>query len=107
MTYANRYSIKEWSHDSADKEFLDNDKKTFEEFLEVVNSQSNFNKNGIIKAIPIIAYHDLDYDDRISGSTNVNLFDAEMKYLYDNGFTVLTIADLEYNENTHQLLISR
>jgi peptidoglycan/xylan/chitin deacetylase (PgdA/CDA1 family) len=107
LTYANRYSIREWSHDSADKEFLDNDEKTFEEFVEVVNSQSNFNKNGIIKAIPIIAYHDLDYDDRISESTNVNLFDAEMKYLYDNGFTVLTMAYLEYNENTHQLLISR
>jgi hypothetical protein len=36
----------------------------------------------------------------------VNLFDAEMKYLYDNGFTVLTMADLAYDESTHQLYIS-
>jgi hypothetical protein len=35
----------------------------------------------------------------------VNLFDAEMKYLYDNGFTVLTMADLAYDESTHQLYI--
>jgi hypothetical protein len=35
----------------------------------------------------------------------VNLFDAEMKYLYDNGFTVLTMADLGYDESTHQLYI--
>jgi hypothetical protein len=35
----------------------------------------------------------------------VNLFDAEMKYLYDNGFTILTMADLVYDESTHQLYI--
>jgi hypothetical protein len=28
-----------------------------------------------------------------------------MKYLYDNGFTVLTMADLAYDESTHQLYI--
>lgn len=110
LTYANRYSIREWSHDSADKKYLDNDQKIFEEFVKVINSQDNFNnnnENGIIKAIPIIAYHDLDYGDRISGSTDVNLFDAEMKYLYDNAFTVLTMADLEYDENTNLLYIKQ
>ena len=106
LTYANRYSIREWSHDSADKEYLDNDQRTFEEFVKVVNSQDNFNKNGIIKAIPIIAYHDLDYNGRIPGSADVNLFDVEMKYLYDNGFTVLTMADLGYNENDNYLFIN-
>jgi hypothetical protein len=105
LTYANRYSIREWSHDSVDKEYLDNDQTTFEKFVEVVNSQDNFNKNGIIKAIPIIAYHDLDYGERIPGSTDVNLFDAEMKYLHDNSFTVLTMADLGYDESTNQLYI--
>src|SRR5919106_6327266 len=110
LTYANRYSIREWSHDSADKKYLDNDQRTFEEFVKVVNSQDNFNnnnENGIIKAIPIIAYHDLDYGERIPGSTDVNLFDAEMKYLYDNAFTVITMADLGYDENTNQLYIKQ
>ena len=104
LTYANRYSIREWSHDSANKEY-DNDNKMYEEFVNVVNSQENFNGDGIIRAIPIIAYHDLDYGYRTPDSTNVNLFDAEMKYLYDNGFTVLTMADLGYDENTNQLYI--
>ena len=104
MTYANRYSIKEWSHDSANGDY-DNDNKLYEEFVNVVNSQENFNGDGIIRAIPIIAYHDLDYGYRTPDSTNVNLFDAEMKYLYDNGFTVLTMADLGYDESTHQLYI--
>ena len=105
LTYANRYSIREWSHSNADKENLNNDQKTFEEFVNVVNSQENFNRDGIIRAIPIIAYHNLDYGYRTPDSTNVNLFDAEMKYLYDNGFTVLTMADLGYDESTHQLYI--
>jgi peptidoglycan/xylan/chitin deacetylase (PgdA/CDA1 family) len=104
LTYANRYSIREWSHDSANGDY-DNDNKMYEEFVNVVNSQENFNGDGIIRAIPIIAYHNLDYGYRTPDSTNVNLFDAEMKYLYDNGFTVLTMADLGYDESTHQLYI--
>src|SRR5215203_7308957 len=104
LTYANRYSIREWSHDSANGDY-DNDNKMYEDFVNVVNSQENFNGDGIIRAIPIIAYHDLDYGYRTPDSTNVNLFDAEMKYLYDNGFTVLIMADLGYDESTHQLYI--
>src|SRR5215208_1917349 len=104
LTYANRYSIREWSHDSANEEY-DNDNEMYQEFVNVVNSQENFNGDGIIRAIPIIAYHDLDYGYRTPDSTSVNLFDAEMKYLYDNGFAVLTMADLGYDESTHQLYI--
>jgi hypothetical protein len=104
LTYANRYSIKEWSHSNADKEYFGNDQKIFEEFVKAVNSQDEFNKDGTIRAIPIIAYHDLDHN-ITPDSTSVNLFDAEMKYLYDNGFTVLTMADLAYDESTHQLYI--
>jgi hypothetical protein len=112
LTYVIRCSIREWNHDSVDKEYLDNDQTTFEEFVKVVNSQDNFNnnnenENGVIKAIPIIAYHDLDYGDRILGSNDVNLFDAEMKYLHDNSFTVITMADLGYDENTNQLYIKQ
>jgi hypothetical protein len=29
-----------------------------------------------------------------------------MKYLYDNGFTVLTMADLGYDENTNRIYIN-
>ncbi|HEX2068433.1 MAG TPA: polysaccharide deacetylase family protein, partial [Nitrososphaeraceae archaeon] len=104
LTYANRYSIREWSHDSANEDY-DNDNEMYQEFVNVVNSQDEFNGDGTIRAIPIIAYHDLDYGYRTPDSTSVNLFDAEMKYLYDNGFTVLTMADLEYDENTNQLYI--
>ena len=36
----------------------------------------------------------------------MDLFEAEMKYLYDNGFTVLTMADLVYDEGSNYLKIS-
>src|ERR671915_1370418 len=104
LTYANRYSIKEWSHSNADKEYFGNNQIIFEEFVKAVNSQDEFNGDGTIRAIPIIAYHDLDHN-MTPDSTSVNLFDAEMKYLYDNGFKVLTMADLGYDQSTHQLYI--
>jgi hypothetical protein len=52
--------------------------------------------------ILIIIFHVIR---RTNVNSNVNLFDAEMKYLYDNGFTILTMADLVYDESTHQLYI--
>jgi hypothetical protein len=70
----------------------------------LVNSQTNYNKNGTINAIPIIGYHDIDNNKTIT-STSVNLFDAEMKYLHDNGIKVLTMADLGYDENSNYLYV--
>jgi hypothetical protein len=38
-------------------------------------------------------------------STDVSLFDREMKYLYDNGFKVLTVKDLGYDTKNNFLYI--
>ena len=51
----------------------------------------------MIDAIPIIAYHDIDYAKAID-STDINLFNQEMKYLYDNGFKVIPMSDIGYEE---------
>jgi hypothetical protein len=63
-----------------------------------------------MKAIPIVVYHDIvTYPDvsysKIPVETTMNLFNTEMKYLYDNGFKVLTMADLAYDENGKYLYI--
>jgi hypothetical protein len=77
----------------------------FQKFVAAVNNQSNYNNDGIVRVIPIIVYHilvnypDLSYSNRPIDTT-VNLFDAEMKYLHDNGFKVITMADLGYDENS-------
>ena len=87
-----------------DKRYSHNDTQIFQKFVELVNSQINFNKNGIINAIPIIGYHDIDNNKTIT-STDVDLFNAEMKYLHDNGFKVFTMSDLGYDENSNYLYI--
>ena len=40
--------------------YLHNDTQIFEKFVEPIDSQVNFNKNGTINAVPIIGYHDID-----------------------------------------------
>jgi len=104
LNYANRYDIKERTHNALDTRYSHNDTQIFQKFIELVNSQFTFNKNGIIDAIPIIGYHDIDNNKTIT-STDVNLFDAEMKYLHDNGFKVLTMSDLAYDEKSNYLYI--
>jgi len=107
LTYANRYSIREESHNSWDQSYLHNDQIIFQKFVEEVNSGINFNnKKGTVDAIPIIAYHSID-NNGDPYSTNVNLFEAEMRYLHDNGFKVIPMSDLGYDEGTKSMYIKQ
>jgi len=38
-------------------------------------------------------------------STDTNLFAAEMKYLHDDGFDVIPMSDLGYDQNTNLMYI--
>ena len=100
----NKYSIMGWSHDSEKKNNAYNDQQMLDRFVQVVNSQNEYNTNGI-NAVPILIWHKIDNTNE-EYSTSMDLFDAEMKYLYDNGFTVLTMADLVYDEGSNYLKIS-
>ena len=107
LTYANRYSIREESHNSWDQSYLHNDQIIFQKFVEEVNSGINFNnKKGTVDAIPIIAYHSID-NNGDPYSTDVNLFETEMKYLHDNGFKVIPMSDLGYDEGTKSMYIKQ
>jgi len=106
LTFANRYSIREWSHNALDRKYNYNDQVIFQRFVQELNSQQvyNNNKNGVIDAVPIIAYHDID-GEKAADSTETNLFDQEMKYLHDNGFKVIPMSDIGYDENTKYMYI--
>jgi peptidoglycan/xylan/chitin deacetylase (PgdA/CDA1 family) len=106
LTFANRYSIREWSHNAVDRKYYYNDSAIFQRFVQEVNSQQAYNKNGVIDAIPIIAYHDIDEEKAID-STDTNLFIQEMKYLHDNGFKVIPMSDIGYNEATKHIYIKQ
>ncbi|HEX7031634.1 MAG TPA: hypothetical protein VF172_01405 [Nitrososphaera sp.] len=96
LTFANRYSIRGWSHNGIDEEFSYDDEKILDEFIERVERPSKYNTNGALNAITIIDYHRID-NERMDTSTDIDVFAEEMEYLYENGFTVLPFSTLKYN----------
>lgn len=121
-TFVNRYDINSWvpTHIGGlynystytcilDCEYYNNS-QSFEQFTEVVDDQVNYDKDGPIKSIPIIVYHGfVPYENirenKIPTDMSVSLFEKEMKYLHDNGFKVLTMADLAYDAISNSLRI--
>ena len=101
ISYANRYSIVGWSHDYDRIAYFYNDQQMLHRFIQVVNGQDKYNMRGQpADAIPIIVYHRIDNSgDRYS--TTVSLFASEMQYLHDNGFHVINMTDLIYNNVTN------
>jgi peptidoglycan/xylan/chitin deacetylase (PgdA/CDA1 family) len=110
LNFVNRYSIMGWSHDAERKDNSYSDSQMLDRFIEVVNSQSTYNTDGKINALPIIIWHRIDNSgvgDPEQYATTIDLFEKEIKYLHDNGFKVLTMADLGYDENSNYLYLKR
>jgi peptidoglycan/xylan/chitin deacetylase (PgdA/CDA1 family) len=111
----NRYSMKEWSHDREkdkiyESKYLGEDphgekvnEAMLEQFIKILERQTEFNKNEEINAIPIVAYHRLDTNKDFD--TSPELFEQEMQYLYENGYNVITLSDLGYDENQERFYI--
>jgi hypothetical protein len=117
LTYENRYDIRNWSDrpkiDQQQQQqsmqqtnqagtILYGNVQMLNQFIQEVNLQSLYNKNGCIETIPIVVYHNFLLDNNHQylpdqSFTDVNLFDYEMKYLHDNGFTVLKMSDLTFD----------
>jgi peptidoglycan/xylan/chitin deacetylase (PgdA/CDA1 family) len=104
LTYANRYTVRAWSQDATRIEDSASDNKMADKFIRIVDSQIKYNNAGTIMAIPIIIYHRVgDSGDRYN--TDIKLFNAQMKYLHDNGYKVLTMADLAYDDKSNYLYL--
>jgi hypothetical protein len=66
---------------------------SLDNFSNLINSENKYNETSAqISAVPIIVYHKIDYK-----PLSPDLSDAEMKYLHDNGFKVLTMSNIKYN----------
>lgn len=119
---SSRYAINSWSHKHIEGPYdysnltcsgvckYYNNSEMLERFIEAITSQERFNKDGIVRAIPIIIYHafvpvDDSNENKIPTDTSVNLFELEMKYLHDNGVKVLTMSDLGYDESRGTLIV--
>jgi peptidoglycan/xylan/chitin deacetylase (PgdA/CDA1 family) len=125
LTFANRYSIKSWTHRHIDGPYSSStdggvctgichsydNSQMFQTFIIDLNTQLKFNQGGVIRAIPVVIYHNfVTYPDvsfsKDAADTTVNLFDQEMKYLHDNGFKVLTMNQLGYDTTNDVLSIT-
>jgi len=104
LTYANRYSIRAWSHNFYDNLYSHNQTSIFNKFIQVVNKQARYNVEGSVDAIPILEYHNID-NQNTPYTTSIGLFTAEMKYLHDNGFTVLPMSAVGYNDTSKFLYL--
>ncbi|MFL6396241.1 MAG: polysaccharide deacetylase family protein, partial [Nitrososphaeraceae archaeon] len=93
LNYASRYDIKE----NAGAEGHSNDTLIFNRFANLVNREgvlnSNNNNNNAmpINSVLILGYHNIDNNQTASKDTmDIALFDAEMKYLHDNGVRIFS-----------------
>ncbi|MBA3750838.1 MAG: polysaccharide deacetylase family protein [Nitrosopumilus sp.] len=108
---SNRYSLAVNPHYGYDSVYENNGSKILSEFIEGIHNQTTYNENGEINAIPILAYHNIDNIDNnidpnwVDSTTDLDLFDKEMKYLYDNNIKVLMMSDLGYNQSSNQIYI--
>jgi peptidoglycan/xylan/chitin deacetylase (PgdA/CDA1 family) len=102
-THANKYAIRNWSHDFEKVQNSYSDAQALRKFINVVESQSKYNKDGI-KAIPIIMYHGIG-ENKNDSATDIDLFEKEMKYLHDKKFKVITISDFGYNKKNNYLFV--
>src|SRR5206468_6299381 len=93
-----------WSQDATRNENSYDDAALYDRFIQVVNSQSSYNNDGTIRAIPIIVYHNVG-DQGTDYNTDLDLFNKEMKYLHNGNFTVLTMADLAYNVKSNYFFV--
>ena len=66
--------------------------------MKAVNTGQVDTQGNLVK-VPIIVYHRVGEG---GVSVSQSLLDREMKYLKNNGFTTLTMDDIEYNPTTNR-----
>ncbi|MGC1932245.1 MAG: polysaccharide deacetylase family protein [Candidatus Nitrosopolaris sp.] len=107
LTHANRYDVRSASFYHISNKHNFSPPEMFQIFLQIVNSQTRYNSNGKINAVPILVYHNItnsigDYTiPSHASSTTLDLFAQEMKYLHDNGFRVLLLNQVGYDSRKH------
>lgn len=114
-TRTHKYAIREWYHDRFHTRINNNystldphgpeiSNMLFAEFVRLVEAQNQYNiKAEKIVAIPVVGYHSIDTHTRYD--TSPELFEREMAYLHTNGFNVLKLTDLGYDEKKHHFYI--
>src|SRR5256885_1553176 len=107
LQYSNQYAVRMNSIDNLEQAYNFNDTAVYNVFVDWMNSQTQYNINGSIIAIPVVTLHEIVDPATPSSWLNTNqiLFAHILQYLHDNNFTVLTMKDLGYNNNSRTMYI--
>jgi peptidoglycan/xylan/chitin deacetylase (PgdA/CDA1 family) len=89
-----RYAMRQWSHDNFVRDKTE--QQVMDGFINAVNL-GQVDSNGGLVQISIITYHRINES---AGGPSLELFEAEMKYLAENGFITLGMDDITYNKST-------
>ena len=99
--YFEKYTITGLSHEAYKNSGGYSDDEMYEQFIEIVESQTKYNTENTIGAIPILIYHSIDYSND-DYSINPDLFEKEMEYLFENEYKIFQMKDIIYdNEGLH------
>ncbi|HET9805956.1 MAG TPA: polysaccharide deacetylase family protein [Nitrososphaeraceae archaeon] len=88
--YFKKYTITGLSHEAYKNSGGYSDDEMYEQFIEIVESQTKYNTENTIGAIPILIYHSVDYSND-DYSINPDLFEKEMEYLFENGYKIFQL----------------
>ena len=105
LTYANRYAIRSLSFDRYEIKDLFNNSSIFSDFVKIVNNQIKYNNGGTINAVPLVTLHNVRPVNNVPYTSNVGVFAELMKYLYDNGFRVLSMNNLVYDSKNNAFYV--
>lgn len=68
-----------------------------EQFIEIVESLTNYNTENSIRAIPILIYHGVEYSiDDLKYTSRVIW--KRMRYLFENEVTIFRMEDIVYKD---------
>jgi peptidoglycan/xylan/chitin deacetylase (PgdA/CDA1 family) len=106
LQYANRYTIRARAIDPYYDTYNFNYETVFNIFVNWVNSQTSYNQNGGVAAVPIVVFHNVLPTTGKSYVTPTSFFDRLVRYLHDNGFVTLTMKNLSYDSTNNAMYIN-
>ena len=92
-----KYTITGLSHEAFRKAGGYSDEEMYEEFIDIVESQTKYNTENTIGAIPILIYHSVDYSND-EYSITPDLFEKEIEYLLKNEYKIFQMKDIVYDD---------
>lgn len=109
LKFANRYNLPAFDVNSLARGSNQDINKTYSAFIHAVDTNQIYNGSDALSGVPILVYHNLA--ENIGGKTGYSLlsqvFGMQMKYLHDNGYRVISMRDLAYDNTADRFVLPK